>query len=530
MDVDLPGLKVALVARPPVYGGRVKSLNDREARGVAGVRDVFEVPIIRGGIGVAVVADTFWMAKQARDRLNIEWNLSGVVHADTSQMRTRYTELSRTTGNVAVSRGDVTVLDRIPAADRIVADFSFPYLAHTPMEPLNTTIRFDGDRAEAWVPSQFQTMDQIAIAEVLGLKPEQVTFHTEYAGGGFGRRTPLDSHVQREAAAIAKRLRGTPVKVMWTREDDVQGGYYRPMFVHHVEVGIDARGMPAAWRHVVVGQSHIIGTGPPWEGGLVKNGVDELVVEGTADSRYAIPNFHVSAHQPTINVPVAQWRSVGMTHNAFVMETLIDELAVRAKIDPIAYRLVLLRPDAKKLAKPTRAPRRENQGMAVPRAAKPCCWHCLQRVSRDRCGVRGRGVNREQSPQDSPSHGDRRRGHGNQSAHAGSPVPGRDCLRPESVDGERGHHVQRRQGQSAELRWPHAALHEGRASRDGCAHRGEHRSADSLRGVSGSCDFSSRRQRPFPVDWEALPDVAAGNIVDGLSLLLAPSRLDLHSW
>jgi isoquinoline 1-oxidoreductase beta subunit len=352
IDVDLPGLKVALVARPPVYGGRVKSLNDREARAVAGVRDVFEVPVIRDGTGIAVVADTFWMAKQARDRLNIEWDLSGVEHADTSQMQTRYAELSRTTGNVAVNRGDATVLDQIPAADRIVGDFSFPYLAHTPMEPLNTTIRFDGDHAEAWVPSQFQTMDQIAIAEVLGLKPDQVTFHTEYAGGGFGRRTPLDSHVQREAASIAKRMRGTPVKVVWTREDDVQGGYYRPMFVHHVEVGVGPRGTPAAWRHVIVGQSHIIGTGPPWEGALVKKGVDELVVEGTADSRYAIPNFHVSAHQPTINVPVAQWRSVGMTHNAFVMETLIDELAVRAKIDPIAYRLALLSPDAKKLRNP----------------------------------------------------------------------------------------------------------------------------------------------------------------------------------
>jgi isoquinoline 1-oxidoreductase beta subunit len=352
MDVDLPGLKVVLVARPPVYGGRVKSLNDRDARTVAGVRDVFEVPVIRGGTGIAVVADTFWMAKQARDRLSIEWDLSGIERADTPQMQARYTELSRTTGTVAVNRGDTAVLDRFPGEDRIVADFSFPYLAHTPMEPLNTTIRFDGDRAEAWVPSQFQTMDQIAIAEVLGLEPQQVTFHTEYAGGGFGRRTPLDSHVQREAAAIAKHLRGTPVKVVWTREDDVKGGYYRPMFVHHVEVGVDARGMPAAWRHVIVGQSHMIGTGPPWEGALVKNGVDTLVVEGTADTRYMIPNFHVSAHQPTINVPVAQWRSVGMTHNAFVMETLVDELAVRAKSDPIAYRLALLRPDAAKLRNP----------------------------------------------------------------------------------------------------------------------------------------------------------------------------------
>jgi isoquinoline 1-oxidoreductase beta subunit len=147
-------------------------------------------------------------------------------------------------------------------------------------------------------------------------------------------------------------MRGTPVKIVWTREDDVRGGYYRPMFVHHVEVGVGERGMPVASRHVVVGQSHIIGTGPPWEGALVKNGVDELVVEGTADTSYVIPNFHVSAHQPTINVPVAQWRSVGMTHNTFVMETLVDELAVRAKTDPIAYRLALLRPDASKLRNP----------------------------------------------------------------------------------------------------------------------------------------------------------------------------------
>src|SRR2546425_4468115 len=134
------------------------------------------------------------------------------------------------------------------------------YLAHAPMEPLNTTIRFDGDRAETWAGSQFQTFDQMAIAEVLGLKPEQVTFHTEMAGGGFGRRAVPDSHVQREAAVIAKRLRGTPVKLVWTREDDVQGGYYRPMHVHRVEIGIGHDGMPTASRHVIVGQSILAGT------------------------------------------------------------------------------------------------------------------------------------------------------------------------------------------------------------------------------------------------------------------------------
>src|SRR5436309_8078706 len=346
LDLDLPGMKVAVVAHPPVFGGRVKTLDDKEARNIAGVRDVFEISLVKGS-GVAVVADKFWPAKQARDRLKIEWDLSGIEHPDSSQLWTRYRELARTPGNIAVNRGDEKALDQIAAGNRISAEYEFPFLAHTPMEPLNTTIRFDGDRAEAWVPSQFQTMDQMAIAEVLGLKPPQVTFHTEFAGGGFGRRAVIDSHVQREAAFIAKRLRGTPVKLVWIREDDVRGGYYRPMHAHRVEIGIGLDGLPAAWRHVIVGQSLVAGT--PFAAMLIKNGVDQTTVEGAADTNYSISNFHVSAHNPTVNVPVLWWRSVGNTHTAFVMETLIDELATRAKIDPIAYRRKLLKPDAKKL-------------------------------------------------------------------------------------------------------------------------------------------------------------------------------------
>src|SRR3989440_746625 len=346
LDLDLPGMKVAVVAHPPVFGGRVKSLDDKDARSIPGVRDVFEIPLVKGS-GVAIVADKFWTAKQARDRLKVDWDLSGVEHADSSQLWTKYKELARTPGNVAVARGDDKAMDGVPAGRRIVAEYEFPYLAHTPMEPLNTTIRFDGDRAEAWVPSQFQTMDQMAIAQVLGLKPEQVTFHTEYAGGGFGRRAVIDSHVQREAAAIAERHRSTPIKLIWTREDDVRGGYYRPMHAHRVEIGIGLDGLPAAWRHVIVGQSLVAGT--PFAPMLIKNGVDATTVEGTADTNYSISNFHVSAHNPTVNVPVRWWRSVGNTHNAFVMETLIDELATRARIDPIAYRRKLLKPEAKKL-------------------------------------------------------------------------------------------------------------------------------------------------------------------------------------
>src|SRR5437870_2649344 len=346
LDLDLPGMKVAVVAHPPVFGGRVKSLDDKDARSIAGVREVFEIPLVKGS-GVAIVADRFWTAKQARDRLKVDWDLSGIEHADSSQLWTTYRELARTPGNVAVARGDDKAIDGIPAAKRIVAEYEFPYLAHTPMEPLNATVRFDGNRAEAWVPSQFQTMDQMAIAQVLGLKPEHVTFHTEFAGGGFGRRAVIDSHVQREAAAIAKRHRGTPIKLIWTREDDVRGGYYRPMHAHRVEIGIGSDGMPAAWRHVIVGQSLVAGT--PFAAMLIKNGVDATTVEGTADTNYNIPNFHVSAHNPTVNVPVLWWRSVGNTHTAFVMETLIDELATRAKIDPIAYRRKLLKADAGKL-------------------------------------------------------------------------------------------------------------------------------------------------------------------------------------
>jgi isoquinoline 1-oxidoreductase beta subunit len=346
LDLDLPGMKVAVVAHPPVFGARVKGFVDNEARRVEGVRDVFEIPLAHGA-GVAVVADKFWPAKQARSRLKIEWDLSGVEKADTAELLTRYKQLSLTPGAVAVSNGDAKALDQVAARNRIVAEYQFPFLAHAPMEPLNTTVRFDGDRAEVWAGSQFQTVDQAAVAEVLGLKPEQVTFHTEMAGGGFGRRAVADSHVQREAAVIAKRLRGTPVKLVWSREDDVQGGYYRPMHFHRVEVGVGPTGLPVAWRHVIVGQSITAGT--PFAPFTTKNGVDQTMTEGVEDTHYNIPNMHVSAHHPKVNVPVLWWRSVGHTHTAFVMETLIDELATRARIDPIAYRRKLLKPEAKKL-------------------------------------------------------------------------------------------------------------------------------------------------------------------------------------
>jgi isoquinoline 1-oxidoreductase subunit beta len=346
LDLDLPGMKVAVVAHPPVFGARVKSLDAAEAREVSGVREVFEIPVTRNGTGVAVVADKFWAAKQARDRLKIEWDFEGVERADSAKLREQYRQLALTKGLSSVARGDEKAIEGVAESSRIVAEYEFPYLPHAPMEPLNTTVRFDGDRAEVWAGSQFQTFDQMAVADVLGLKPEQVTFHTEMAGGGFGRRAVTDSHVQREAASIAKRLRGVPVKLVWSREDDIRGGYYRPAHVHRVEVGVGADGAPTAWRHVVVGQSILAGT--PFAM-MMKDGVDSSSVEGVSDTHYDLPNFHVSVHHPKVNVPVLWWRSVGHTHTAFVMETLIEELAERAKADPVAYRRKLLKPEAKKL-------------------------------------------------------------------------------------------------------------------------------------------------------------------------------------
>lgn len=346
LDLELPGMKIAVVAHPPVFGGRVKSIDDKEAVALEGVRKIFEIPLVKG-TGVAVVADRYWTAKQARDKLKIDWDLSGVVHEDSAKLWADYKALSRKAGNISVQRGDDQALGRVAPANRIEADFEFPFLAHAPMEPLNTTVRFDGKSAEAWAPSQFQTLDQAAIGEVLGLTPDKVTFHTLFAGGGFGRRAVIDSHIQREAAVIAKRMLGTPIKLIWSREDDIRGGYYRPMFAHRVELGIGPDGMPTAWRHVIVGQSLVAGT--PFAPMIIKNGVDGTAVEGVDDTHYNIPNLHLSAHHPELNIPVLWWRSVGHTHTAFVMETLIDELATRAKMDPIEYRRKLLKPEAKKL-------------------------------------------------------------------------------------------------------------------------------------------------------------------------------------
>ena len=342
IDQMPPNGRVAVVARPPVFGGKVESFDAAAAKAIKGVQAVVQVPTDRGGSGVAVIANGYWPAKTARDALQIKWQLpAGVTSAD---QLAQYRQLATQPGAMA-KQGNAEALKS--AAQRIDAEFEFPYLAHAPMEPLNATVDLKLGAMTIWCGSQFQTVDQLRAAQAAGLQPEQVNLVTTLAGGGFGRRAnPMSDYVV-EAVEVAKAMKAAgidaPVKVIWSREDDMRGGYYRPMHLHRVSVGADAKGQPVAWQHAIVGQSIVKGTA--FEKFLIKDGVDATITEGVTDSPYRLPEMAVSVHHPEVNVPVLWWRSVGHTHTAFVMETLIDELAIAAKQDPIAYRLALL--DAK---------------------------------------------------------------------------------------------------------------------------------------------------------------------------------------
>ena len=359
IDVQFDGLLTAVVARPPVFGGKVKSLDDSKARGVPGVRAVVRVPT-----GVAVVADHFWAAKLGRDALDIDWDLGPHVSLDSAAVREEFGRLAGTKGTTAAQAGNVTGA-LAKAAKTIEADYAVPYLAHATMEPLNATVRITRDKCEIWTGTQFQTMDQQVAAKITGLKPEQVEVHTTFLGGGFGRRATPTSDFVSEAVQVAKAA-GAPVKTVWTREDDVRGGYYRPAYLHRVRIGLGSDGLPMAWHHVIVGQSILAGT--PFEPMMVKNGIDGSSVEGVADSAYlkSVPNHLVDLHSPKTGVPVLWWRSVGHSHNAFVIESLIDEGAKAAGKDPLEYRRALLKGHSRHLAALNLAAERAKWGTPVP--------------------------------------------------------------------------------------------------------------------------------------------------------------------
>ena len=339
IDVRLPGMLTAVVARPPVFGGKVKSLDDSAAKAIKGVKAVLRVPTDRGGEGVAVVADGYWPAKLGRDALKVEWDTSAVGKPDSTALLAQYRELATKPGLVAM-QADMAPL--AGAVHKISAEFFFPYLAHAPMEPLNCTIQLDGDKAELWMGTQMPGLDAMAAAKTLGLPPQNIQVHTQMAGGGFGRRAIPSSDYVVEACGVAKAVRtagiSAPVRTLWSREDDIKGGYYRPMHVHRAEIGFDAKGRILAWDHTIVGQSIIKGS--PFEAFMVKNGIDATAIEGMKEP-YDVP-MKLSVHHPEVNVPVLWWRSVGSTHTAYVMETLIDEVARATQQDPVAYRMALM--------------------------------------------------------------------------------------------------------------------------------------------------------------------------------------------
>lgn len=334
IDVQFPGLRTALIARPPAFGAELVRFDAKAALEIPGVEKVVSVPS-----GVAVVAKHYWAAKLGKQALVVEWKQPSNP-VSTPALSAELKKLASTTGAIAENEGKVEA--RMGAAkQRFEAEYEVPYLAHATMEPLNCTVKIDGDRCEIWSGTQFQTGDQMAAAKLLGIKPENVTIHTTFLGGGFGRRANPMSDFVGEAVLVAKAA-GVPVKVVWTREDDTRGGYYRPAYVHKVQVGVDERGNPIAWDHVIAGQSIIAKT--PFAAFMIKGGVDITSVEGVHGSPYLhkVADRRVSLHSPDTPVPVLWWRSVGHTHTAFAMECMVDELAHAAGADPLAYRLALL--------------------------------------------------------------------------------------------------------------------------------------------------------------------------------------------
>jgi isoquinoline 1-oxidoreductase beta subunit len=357
LDVKLRNLHTAVVAHPPIFGARVKSFNADKVKGVAGVTHV-----VQTSNGVAVVGQNFWAASKGRDALEIEWAPGPNAALESAALSREFREAAKTPGRVAKKADNPEALKG--AAKTIVVEYEVPFLAHAPMEPLNCTVEVRGDGAEVWVGSQFQMVDQAAAAKTLGLQPSQVRLNTMLAGGGFGRRAnPVSDYVV-EACEIAKDAK-VPVKVMWTREDDIRGGYYRPMYVHRVEVGLDAQGRIAAWNHVIVGASIVGGT--PFEPMMVKDGIDPTSTEGVTDTPYAIPNMSVTLHTVAAGVPVLWWRSVGHSHTAFVMETVVDEVAAARGVDPVALRRELLAKNPRVLRVLDLAAAKAHWGAALPR-------------------------------------------------------------------------------------------------------------------------------------------------------------------
>jgi isoquinoline 1-oxidoreductase subunit beta len=333
IDIMVPGMLTALVARPPVYGGKVKKLHDAKAKAVPGVKQVVQIES-----GVAVVALGYWAAKRGRDALEITWDDGARAGLSTEAMRKRYAAISGSPGLIARKDGDPERA-QAKSGKRVSVQYDLPYLAHADMEPLNCVVDLRSDSCEVWVGTQGQTANRDIVAKMAGLRPEQVTLHTAYLGGGFGRRGNPHSDFVALAMQVALKVK-QPVKVVWSREDDMKGGYYRPLWHARMSAGFDERGNLVSWQHRIVGQSIMKRTFN--EKKRIKNGVDLASVEGADNVPYEIPNILVDLHSPEEGMPVQWWRSVGHSHTGFEVESFIDELAHLSGKDPYQFRRALL--------------------------------------------------------------------------------------------------------------------------------------------------------------------------------------------
>ncbi|KQS36348.1 xanthine dehydrogenase family protein molybdopterin-binding subunit [Pedobacter sp. Leaf194] len=343
MDIKLPGLLTAVVAHAPVFGGKVKSFDSTKAMLVPGVKQVVQIPT-----GVAVIAEHYYAAQQGKKVLSVVWEDGIGAQLSTVKQAAEYKKLAATDGLTAQKKGDAAA-GISKSAKVYKAEYVFPYLAHAAMEPLNCTVRIDGDGCEIWTGTQLPAAEQASAAKILGFAPEKVKVNIPFLGGGFGRRaTPVTDFVS-EAVHIAKNS-GKSIKMVWSREDDMKGGHYRPFFVHNVQVGLNSEGLPVAWKHNIVGQSIMQAATPAF--GAPKTPIDSTSVEGVMGSPYLtqVPDHFVGLHNTEEVVPVLWYRSVGHTHTAYVMETMIDELAKSSGQDPVAYRQRLLADHPRHLA------------------------------------------------------------------------------------------------------------------------------------------------------------------------------------
>ncbi|MEQ1875091.1 MAG: xanthine dehydrogenase family protein molybdopterin-binding subunit [Bdellovibrionia bacterium] len=326
IDIRIPGMSYAMIARPHMPGSKLKSFDEAAARKVKGVTDV-----VKFGDRVAVLAKNTHAARTGRDLLAAKFD---EPKASTAEMMKSFREQAKGPGLKAREIGSIDEAMK-SAKTTLTAEYEFPYLAHASMEPMNCTINFDGKTAEIWSGHQMPTADRDFASKVLGIPLEKITINTTYAGGSFGRRGNKAADYVVEACELAKAVK-KPLKVVWSREDDMRGGYYRPMTFHKVTLGFDDKKQLKAWDHMIVGQT-VIG-GSAFEGMMVKDGLEPMITEGVADTHYDLPAFRCQQIRATTPMTTLWWRSVGHTHTAYVMETMIDELAEEMKIDPLKLR------------------------------------------------------------------------------------------------------------------------------------------------------------------------------------------------